>query len=243
MSLTPQSEKRSSNFMYLMVEFPRVKTNDKEYSIVYYEKVFSSSEAWNNWMQLFVSCSRNCDGCFLFGLSGRRRHILRSYQLRHCQSSWPTDGHGERTHTKNDSILNSQYTDACLHYVSSQENLVESKHHKLARSLRSGPSDHDLKPNAATRDQLNVRNWKWSFNKVVWCWNLFCKRDLWDLEGLRAAALKTRLSVFSSLKAWSCCVQGSSGTWSWCWNKPTLGRFFTTAHLKLSQQWKNILWW
>lgn len=24
-----------------MVEFPRVKTNDKEYSIVYYEKVFS----------------------------------------------------------------------------------------------------------------------------------------------------------------------------------------------------------
>ena len=37
-----------------------------------------------------------------------------------------------------------------------QENLVESKHHKLARSLRSGPTDRDLKPNAATRDQLNV---------------------------------------------------------------------------------------
>lgn len=36
-----QSEKRSSNFMYLMVEFPRVKSNDKEYSIVYYEKVIS----------------------------------------------------------------------------------------------------------------------------------------------------------------------------------------------------------
>ncbi|TSN12224.1 Phosphatidylinositol 3-kinase catalytic subunit type 3 [Bagarius yarrelli] len=33
-----ESEKRSSNFMYLMVEFPRVKTGDKEYSIVYYEK-------------------------------------------------------------------------------------------------------------------------------------------------------------------------------------------------------------
>ncbi|XP_059729467.1 phosphatidylinositol 3-kinase catalytic subunit type 3 isoform X2 [Haemorhous mexicanus] len=38
----------------------------------------------------------------------------------------------------------------------SMENLVESKHHKLARSLRSGPSDHDLKPNATTRDQLNI---------------------------------------------------------------------------------------
>lgn len=40
-----QSEKRSSNFMYLMVEFPRVKANDKEYSIVYYEKV---SRAFRN---------------------------------------------------------------------------------------------------------------------------------------------------------------------------------------------------
>ena len=41
-------------------------------------------------------------------------------------------------------------------YVSFQENLVEIKHHKLARSLRSGPTDRDLKPNAATRDLLNV---------------------------------------------------------------------------------------
>ena len=37
-----------------------------------------------------------------------------------------------------------------------QENLVEQKHHKLARSLRSGPINRELKPNAATRDQLNV---------------------------------------------------------------------------------------
>jgi len=35
------------------------------------------------------------------------------------------------------------------------DNLVESKHHKLARSLRSGPTDRDLKPNAYTRDLLN----------------------------------------------------------------------------------------
>uniref|UniRef100_A0A674B478 Phosphatidylinositol 3-kinase catalytic subunit type 3 n=1 Tax=Salmo trutta TaxID=8032 RepID=A0A674B478_SALTR len=75
-----ESEKRSSNFMYLMVEFPRVKTGEKpEYSIVYYEKF----------------------------------NVLIIYN-------------------------------------------VPLKHHKLARSLRSGPSDHDLKPNAATRDQLNV---------------------------------------------------------------------------------------
>jgi len=37
-----------------------------------------------------------------------------------------------------------------------QENIVEYKHHKLARSLRSGPSDRDLKPNASNRDQLNA---------------------------------------------------------------------------------------
>ena len=38
----------------------------------------------------------------------------------------------------------------------SMENLVESKHHKLSRSIRSGMTDRDLKPNAATRDQLNA---------------------------------------------------------------------------------------
>jgi len=31
------------------------------------------------------------------------------------------------------------------------ENLVEMKHHRLARSQRAGQSEKDLKPNAATR--------------------------------------------------------------------------------------------
>jgi len=35
-------------------------------------------------------------------------------------------------------------------------NLVEAKHHALARSLRDTPTDRDLKPNAAVRDQLNT---------------------------------------------------------------------------------------
>ncbi|CAB3253983.1 unnamed protein product, partial [Arctia plantaginis] len=35
-----------------------------------------------------------------------------------------------------------------------QENLVESKHHRLARSLRSGVGGRDAKPTAAERDQL-----------------------------------------------------------------------------------------
>lgn len=36
------------------------------------------------------------------------------------------------------------------------ENLVEGKHHKLSRSIRSGVSDRDLKPNPHTRDLLNT---------------------------------------------------------------------------------------
>uniref|UniRef100_A0A2K5WF00 Phosphatidylinositol 3-kinase catalytic subunit type 3 n=1 Tax=Macaca fascicularis TaxID=9541 RepID=A0A2K5WF00_MACFA len=93
-----ESEKRSSNFMYLMVEFRCVKCDDKEYGIVYYEKDGDESSP-----------------------------ILTSFEL-------------------------VKVPDPQM----SMENLVESKHHKLARSLRSGPSDHDLKPNAATRDQLNI---------------------------------------------------------------------------------------
>ncbi|GAA6076688.1 phosphatidylinositol 3-kinase catalytic subunit type 3, partial [Tachysurus ichikawai] len=84
--------------MYLMVEFPRVKSGDREYSIVYYEK----------------------------------------------------DGDEASTLLTSSDIVKVPDPQMCL------ENLVESKHHKLARSLRSGPSDHDLKPNAATRDQLNI---------------------------------------------------------------------------------------
>lgn len=37
----------------------------------------------------------------------------------------------------------------------SLDNLVEGKHHKLSRSVRSGLTDRDLKPDAGTRDQLN----------------------------------------------------------------------------------------
>lgn len=40
------------------------------------------------------------------------------------------------------------------HVVALKENLLESKHHTLTR--RSKLSDKDLKPNAQTRDQLNV---------------------------------------------------------------------------------------
>ena len=35
-------------------------------------------------------------------------------------------------------------------------NLVEAKHHALARPFRDTPTDRDLKPNAAVRDQLNT---------------------------------------------------------------------------------------
>ena len=37
------------------------------------------------------------------------------------------------------------------------DNPVEAKHRRLVRSHRSGPLDRELKPNAAVRDELNVR--------------------------------------------------------------------------------------
>uniref|UniRef100_A0A8B9DXL0 Phosphatidylinositol 3-kinase catalytic subunit type 3 n=1 Tax=Anser cygnoides TaxID=8845 RepID=A0A8B9DXL0_ANSCY len=114
-----EREKRSSNFMYLMIEFRCVKCDDKEYGIVYYEK----------------------DG----------------------DESSP--------------ILTSSEIVKIPDPQMSMENLVESKHHKLARSLRSGPSDHDLKPNAATRDQLNA------LTKFLKCVN-------WDLPQEAKQALE-----------------------------------------------------
>uniref|UniRef100_A0A8D2QFN2 Phosphatidylinositol 3-kinase catalytic subunit type 3 n=1 Tax=Zonotrichia albicollis TaxID=44394 RepID=A0A8D2QFN2_ZONAL len=114
-----EREKRSSNFMYLMIEFRCVKCDDKEYGIVYYEK----------------------DG----------------------DESSP--------------ILTSPEIVKIPDPQMSMENLVESKHHKLARSLRSGPSDHDLKPNATTRDQLNA------LTKFLKCVN-------WDLPQEAKQALE-----------------------------------------------------
>ena len=40
-----------------------------------------------------------------------------------------------------------------------KENLVESKHSRLTRSIRSGTMSRDLKPNASKRDRLMVSFW------------------------------------------------------------------------------------
>lgn len=91
-----EREKRNSNFMFLMIEFPQIQYEGLEYSVVYFEK----------------------DG-------------EEVYQYR-TQAELVTIPEPEMN----------------------MENLLESKHHKLAR--RSRLSDKDLKPNAQTRDQLNV---------------------------------------------------------------------------------------
>ncbi|XP_071039733.1 phosphatidylinositol 3-kinase catalytic subunit type 3 isoform X4 [Parasteatoda tepidariorum] len=92
-----EKEKRSSNFMFLMVEFPRIYNGGVEYTVVYFEE----------------------DG----------EHVCHVNKAGIVMVSDPE--------------------------ISAQ-NLVEAKHHKLARSIRSGPSDRDLKPNAITRDQLTA---------------------------------------------------------------------------------------
>lgn len=93
-----EKEKRSSNFMFLMIEFPKVVYQGSEYTVVYFEK----------------------DG------------------EQGCRQSPQAE------------IITVPDPEI------SMQNLVEAKHHKLARSIRSGLSDKDLKPNATVRDQLNV---------------------------------------------------------------------------------------
>nr|QFR39795.1 phosphatidylinositol 3-kinase catalytic subunit [Azumapecten farreri] len=93
-----EKQKRDSNFMYVMIEFPFINYEEMEYTVVYFEK--DGDEPFNY-----------------------------------------------RTHADVVTIPDPEIL---------AENLVESKHHKLARSLRSGPTDRDMKPDAKTRDLLNA---------------------------------------------------------------------------------------
>ncbi|KAI8788980.1 phosphatidylinositol 3-kinase catalytic subunit type 3 [Biomphalaria glabrata] len=95
--LVNEQEKRDSECMYLMVEFPVIHYENVNFSVVYFEK------------------------------EGDKAYEFRT-QAEICTIHDPE-------------LL--------------MENIVESKHHKLARSLRSGQGDKDLKPDATTRDLLN----------------------------------------------------------------------------------------
>ncbi|CAH2087289.1 unnamed protein product [Euphydryas editha] len=91
-----EKEKRNSNYMYLMIEFPTVHIDGINHAVVYYEQ----------------------DGDEM-------------YQFR-AQADIVT----------------------VPDYEILQENLVESKQHRLARSLRCAVPGRDAKPSAAERDQL-----------------------------------------------------------------------------------------
>ncbi|KAJ7385245.1 Phosphatidylinositol 3-kinase catalytic subunit type 3 [Desmophyllum pertusum] len=92
-----EREKRNSNFMFLMIKFPRVHYDGLEYAVVHFEKDADDVD---------YICT-----------------------------------HPEIVRVPDPEIL--------------LENLVELKHHKLVRSIRSGTVSRELKPNAKTRDQLN----------------------------------------------------------------------------------------
>ncbi|XP_052794304.1 phosphatidylinositol 3-kinase catalytic subunit type 3-like isoform X2 [Mya arenaria] len=93
-----ERQKRDSNHMYLMIEFPRVFYENIDYTIVYFEKGGDDGNTFNTYGDLVVIPDPEI----------------------------------------------------------SLENLVESKHHRLARSLRSGPTDRDMKPDAKIRNLLNT---------------------------------------------------------------------------------------
>ena len=74
-----------------------------------------------------------------------------------------------------------------------QENLVESKHHRLTRSVRSGTISRDLKPNAITRDQLNVST------KLYLCITSFVRgyKRIFETErGDMADAVRSNYAVY-----------------------------------------------
>ncbi|KAF7391005.1 hypothetical protein HZH68_010503 [Vespula germanica] len=96
--LINEREKRASEYLYLMVEFPEVRMDGIPYSIVYYEK----------------------------------------------------DGDEVVQHRSQPDVV------TLPDYEILQENLVEAKHHKLARSLRSGGNTRELKPTSSVRDALNT---------------------------------------------------------------------------------------
>lgn len=96
--LINEKEKKTSNYPYLMIEFPEIISNNIVYSVVHYEQ----------------------------------------------------DGDEIYPFRVNPDIVTVPDAEVM------QENLVESKHHKLARSLRSGISDKDAKPTATIRDMLNT---------------------------------------------------------------------------------------
>ncbi|KAK2583427.1 hypothetical protein KPH14_009407 [Odynerus spinipes] len=96
--LINEREKRASEYLYLMIEFPEVTMDGIPYSIVYYEK----------------------------------------------------DGDEVVQHRSQPDVV------TLPDYEILQENLVEAKHHKLARSLRSGGNTRELKPTSTVRDALNT---------------------------------------------------------------------------------------
>ncbi|KAL8613416.1 hypothetical protein ACOMHN_057136 [Nucella lapillus] len=91
-----ERQKRESNFMYLMIEFPQIVYDSQEYTVVFFEK----------------------DGD-------------KGYEFRQI---------ADLVTIPDPEMLS--------------ENLYETKHHKMARSLRTGPRDRDMKPDARTRDWL-----------------------------------------------------------------------------------------
>ncbi|XP_055390617.1 phosphatidylinositol 3-kinase catalytic subunit type 3 [Condylostylus longicornis] len=93
-----EREKRMSDYLYLMIEFPVIYVDDKIYSVVYFEP----------------------DGDTTYKFVAKPKMVT----------------------VPDPEIL--------------QENLVERKHHRLARSARSGLSDKDAKPTAQIRDQLHT---------------------------------------------------------------------------------------
>ncbi|KAF0289167.1 Phosphatidylinositol 3-kinase catalytic subunit type 3 [Amphibalanus amphitrite] len=129
-----EREKRSSSALYLMIEFPKIVADKQEYAMVYFEQGADAEEHCRTRADIVTVADHEAD------LSPRYEAGTTMFCefVLSTRPTWSSRGL-------------SSGADACF-----QDNLLELKHHHLARSLRSGVTDRDLKPDAATRDQLSM---------------------------------------------------------------------------------------
>ncbi|KAJ6634675.1 Phosphatidylinositol 3-kinase catalytic subunit type 3 [Pseudolycoriella hygida] len=121
------NERRQSEYIFLLIEFQNVIVNDSTYSIIYYEP----------------------DGDLKYSLMTKPKLVT-------VPDSEILQSAVDLVVVTCISIGIVLAVFAIFYGAQGKENLVEKKHHRLARSARSGISDRDAKPTASVRDQLNT---------------------------------------------------------------------------------------
>lgn len=149
-----EREKNESENMYLLIEFPTVLCEQSNQTVSFHEQISCNKCTFSN----------NIHRIFYFGIQYSIVYFEPDGELHYKFNSKPKlvtvpDTEIMQVKIYECAVLmhtkHSFYTQNILIFCL-QDNLVERKHHRLARSARSGLSDRDAKPTAAVRDQLQT---------------------------------------------------------------------------------------